>query len=215
MATQAQIDANRRNAQHSTGPRTPEGKRTVARNATTHGLFCQHLILPGENDAELESLRAGIHRRLRPADDLEMIYAERIVVAAWKMRRLIASERRLFDSYQRHHSSFGTAEELLTHQYPAEDVERIQKLTAALERSMDKAMTELIKLQKNRPDDLDDDDEIKPNSNDRSQQIEESNPIPDASDPQTPVSERSEEPDSSPQPTETCPTESFPEQYRT
>ena len=38
MASQAQIDANRRNAQSSTGPRTQEGKAVVAFNALKHGL---------------------------------------------------------------------------------------------------------------------------------------------------------------------------------
>jgi len=38
MTTQAQIDANRRNAQKSTGPRTKHGKSRVRENALTHGL---------------------------------------------------------------------------------------------------------------------------------------------------------------------------------
>ena len=38
MATQAQIDANRQNAQHSTGPVTEAGRAAVSQNRTTHGL---------------------------------------------------------------------------------------------------------------------------------------------------------------------------------
>jgi hypothetical protein len=38
MATQAQIDANRQNAQRSTGPRTPDGKAAIRENAVRHGL---------------------------------------------------------------------------------------------------------------------------------------------------------------------------------
>ena len=36
--SQKRLDANRRNAQTSTGPRTPEGKAKASANATTHGL---------------------------------------------------------------------------------------------------------------------------------------------------------------------------------
>jgi hypothetical protein len=39
MATQAQILANRRNAQKSTGPRTEKGKAVVSQNAVKHGLL--------------------------------------------------------------------------------------------------------------------------------------------------------------------------------
>lgn len=38
MATRAQIEANRRNASKSTGPRTEEGRRVSAQNARRHGL---------------------------------------------------------------------------------------------------------------------------------------------------------------------------------
>ena len=54
MATQSQIEANRRNAQKSTGPRSEEGKQTSARNATKFGLFSRHVLLPGDDEAEFE-----------------------------------------------------------------------------------------------------------------------------------------------------------------
>jgi hypothetical protein len=41
--------ANRANARKSTGPRTPEGKARSSRNAISHGIYCQNLLLPGED----------------------------------------------------------------------------------------------------------------------------------------------------------------------
>lgn len=55
MATEAQIAANRRNAEKSTGPRTPEGKRVTARNAVKHGAYSSlHSYTDSEaNDLEV------------------------------------------------------------------------------------------------------------------------------------------------------------------
>jgi len=38
MATDRQIAANRKNAQKSTGPKTPEGRAAVRLNGVKHGL---------------------------------------------------------------------------------------------------------------------------------------------------------------------------------
>ena len=45
MATQAQINANRKNAQKSTGPKTPEGRDAVRLNGLKHGLASEILVL--------------------------------------------------------------------------------------------------------------------------------------------------------------------------
>ncbi|MGB2610780.1 MAG: hypothetical protein WBC80_17530, partial [Isosphaeraceae bacterium] len=44
MATAAQIEANRRNAQRSTGPKTDEGKDRVRRNAFKHGMTARTIM---------------------------------------------------------------------------------------------------------------------------------------------------------------------------
>jgi hypothetical protein len=62
MATQAQILANRRNAQRSTGPKTAEGKATAAKNATKHGLFARYDVVISENQADFDGLRCSESR---------------------------------------------------------------------------------------------------------------------------------------------------------
>ena len=39
--SQKQLEANRKNALKSTGPRTPEGKAAISRNALKHGIFAR------------------------------------------------------------------------------------------------------------------------------------------------------------------------------
>ena len=52
--TNAQIDSNRANARHSTGPRSPEGKAASSQNASKHNLTGGDAFLPGEDPAAYE-----------------------------------------------------------------------------------------------------------------------------------------------------------------
>ncbi len=79
MATAAQIAANRRNAQKSTGPRTPEGNAVVAQNAIKHGLLAQEVVIKGEDPGEFALYRDGMLVELAPAGQMELMLAERIV----------------------------------------------------------------------------------------------------------------------------------------
>ena len=44
-ASKKQIQANRDNAQKSTGPKTDEGKAIVSQNNTKHGLYSKDIII--------------------------------------------------------------------------------------------------------------------------------------------------------------------------
>jgi hypothetical protein len=66
VSTDSQIAANRANASHSTGPRTPEGKARSARNAERHGLTGRNLIVcPGDRH-RFQALRADLRQELDP-----------------------------------------------------------------------------------------------------------------------------------------------------
>jgi hypothetical protein len=49
-------------------------------------------VLPGESNAEFQALRDSYLMRLNPQDVLELLIVDRIVAAAWKLRRLQAAE---------------------------------------------------------------------------------------------------------------------------
>jgi hypothetical protein len=87
MTTEAQVAANRLNAQKSTGPRTAEGKAAVTQNAVRHGLRAQAVVLPGEDCQEYARYHGQMREQLQPADVQEIELAERIVSLSWRLRR--------------------------------------------------------------------------------------------------------------------------------
>ena len=88
MATDARILANRRNAEHSTGPRTEEGKGASRLNALSHGLTAKQIVLPHESQEEWESLRDGIIDSYSPTTDLEHTLAVTVAETYWRVLRL-------------------------------------------------------------------------------------------------------------------------------
>jgi hypothetical protein len=86
MASQAQIQANRRNSLRSTGPRTPEGKARSARNSYKHGLTAQHLILSIEDRGEFEEFRARLFREHQPVGTLETLLVSQIAAGFYRMQ---------------------------------------------------------------------------------------------------------------------------------
>ena len=92
MATRRQIRAFRKNAQHSTGPRTPEGKARSSQNARKHGLFARDTVLPDENPEEFIQLIADLEQELEAGGDFERRLVRHIADAEWRMRRLVRLE---------------------------------------------------------------------------------------------------------------------------
>jgi len=98
MATEAQVRANRLNAQKSTGPRTAAGKAVVSQNAVTHGLLARKTVISGEDPGQFETYRAQLLAELHPAGILEAVLAERIVGLAWRLRRADCLQAEVFDT---------------------------------------------------------------------------------------------------------------------
>ncbi len=90
------VAANRRNALKSTGPRTTSGKRRVARNAVRHGFFSKWLLVQHqdgkESQSEYDDFYADIRKHYQPVGWLEVLWAEKIAVWSWRLRRLIRCE---------------------------------------------------------------------------------------------------------------------------
>ena len=92
MPTDKQIAANRRNAQKSTGPRTPAGKRQSRLNAFKHGLTGHLEPAP---DAARDAFAADILASLQPAGPIERQLAHSIADAYWRLNRISVIESHL------------------------------------------------------------------------------------------------------------------------
>jgi len=87
-----QAESNRRNAQKSTGPRTPQGKQQVRLNALKHGLhsdpFVQGMLTLREDPRAYYRLLGDLLASLRPANPLERMQVEDIARLRVERQRL-------------------------------------------------------------------------------------------------------------------------------
>ena len=97
MATQKQIDANRRNAQKSTGPVTDLGKATAKFNALKHGMTARTAVLPYEDAHSYSELRAAFHDSYKPANAVEASLVETVANSYWRLLRIRRVETATFD----------------------------------------------------------------------------------------------------------------------
>src|ERR1700752_140249 len=94
--TAAQLTANRENAQHSTGPRTPEGRKRSSLNAFRHGLTGQIVIHSPEDEQAFKTHCDGIREALAPVGALEIDLAQAIAEDRWRLNRARALENSIF-----------------------------------------------------------------------------------------------------------------------
>src|SRR3982750_4131324 len=114
MTSEARIAANRRNAQHSTGPRTAEGKAKSRYNAVKHGLRSRSddLVLPHEDPAELEAKIGRWVEQLAPRNEPERDLVEQAARLSWMLRRAQRHEAALLSRRVRKATEPGQAHSL-------------------------------------------------------------------------------------------------------
>ena len=94
--SQAKLEANRANAQHSTGPKTGEGKARSAQNSFKHGFTAKHLIIAEDEQETFDALHEGLRTELRPKGCLEETLFAQLLHAAWTLHRIKEMEANLF-----------------------------------------------------------------------------------------------------------------------
>src|SRR6266705_645907 len=97
MPTEAQLNANRLNAQKSTGPTSPEGKAASSLNALKSGIDAWSHIIPGEDPAELEALTAQSLLHYKPTGPIQLSLVDTLISTEWIQRRLRRIEAQLWN----------------------------------------------------------------------------------------------------------------------
>jgi hypothetical protein len=91
----ARTAINRENAQHSTGPRTPEGKDRVRLNAYKHGIYAHNLILADADREAFEHAAKNLEARYRPQTEEESELVKTLLETSWRLDHAVANERNL------------------------------------------------------------------------------------------------------------------------
>ncbi|UCF80613.1 MAG: hypothetical protein JSV08_08925 [Acidobacteriota bacterium] len=98
-ASPRQVEASRRNARRSTGPRSMRGKAASSMNAIKHGVFAREAVLrtklADESRDEFERMLERFRESFAPKDAFERMLVDKMVRALWRLRRLHRFERAL------------------------------------------------------------------------------------------------------------------------
>jgi hypothetical protein len=105
MSTNAQIIANRNNAQKSTGPKTLQGKQIASQNSLKHGLTAANDIISAESRPEFDLYRSQMLSELAPQSVMESMLAERVVSLSWRLKRIRRIQNQAIDALSRNNGN--------------------------------------------------------------------------------------------------------------
>ncbi len=102
MATEAQIDANKKNAEASTGPKTDAGKLRSCMNAVKTGLTGRTVLLSEEDAAAYREHLERHFAEFAPADDREKTLVQFIADSEWRLLRINPLEASVYAAGEIH-----------------------------------------------------------------------------------------------------------------
>ncbi len=95
--SEAQMNANKQNAQKSTGAKTEAGRAASSMNALTHGLCSMKTLLPGDSAEAYEGLVASYFDRYNPQTDQERELVHLIANNFWRLLKVPVEEQALIE----------------------------------------------------------------------------------------------------------------------
>lgn len=123
MSSEKQIQANRRNSQKSTGPKSAAGKSVVRLNAVKHGAMAETVVIPFmESEEEWEEHRRGVLESIAPVGHVESALADRVAELLWRLRRVARYEREIVANKQE-----AVEERILYYEFDAISLEHLRR----------------------------------------------------------------------------------------
>ena len=156
VTSNLQIEANRRNAKLSTGPKTARGKQISSLNALRHGLTAQHVTLFDETEEDFRAFHGELIAALNPEGAVEVHLAERAVLCAWRLQRVYRIETGLFGKRRK---SWVNGEATSTNEVDVvflrlaaqdNDLAKLTRYETSIERSLQRAIRALERSQARR-----------------------------------------------------------------
>ncbi|MCW5982018.1 MAG: hypothetical protein KIT09_28290 [Bryobacteraceae bacterium] len=98
MASLRQIEANRRNAQLSSGHVSIEGRMRSALNNIRHELYAKTVVLPTENEEDYDALLQSAVEEFQPETTTEFHLVKVIVDSQWRLERALKMESGRIDA---------------------------------------------------------------------------------------------------------------------
>jgi hypothetical protein len=114
MTSYRQIEANRRNALKSTGPRTDAGKQVTRCNAVRHGLTAETVIGALEDAEDYQAFEAAIIADYDAQSAVERELVLRLASVLWRLRRATTMETGLFEIQANHLQNYRENRQVLS-----------------------------------------------------------------------------------------------------
>jgi hypothetical protein len=159
MVSERRIEANRTNAQRSTGPRTAAGRARSSLNALRHGITGQVSITTVEDRAAHDNFFQELIDRFQPEDALELQFASLIAEDFWRLQRIRAVENDMLalgnfsdaaDIDVDHPEIHASLTRARTFAEQSKDFERLTLYEQRINRALEKNRSQLDELQAER-----------------------------------------------------------------
>jgi hypothetical protein len=93
MSSERQTQSSRANGAKSRGPLTTRGKRASSRNAITHGMLADAIVMEDESEDRFRALLTALHNEFKPQTPFEESLIENMAAIRWRQIRIWEIEK--------------------------------------------------------------------------------------------------------------------------